>query len=206
MIQRFQGRGPGAESTAAHPLSFEEPLEALTGRIAEPGTHEGPIEAGDPNALRALRYHDGLALIAQERRALHAARRLVKEMLEIATRAAWPATNAEARAMAQIELRNVVKELAELCATTEFRGVRLLNGECPMIAIHDGPESGEFLVLGLRDVQPEALGNDTLDLCSGLGARFARQNLRLALDSIDGADEVVVCDLHELLAGARVSS
>lgn len=204
MNQRFQGRGAGSEVQSARPLSFEEPLEALQARIAEPsGRAEAPAQ--DPNALRALHYHDGLALIAQERRALHAARRLVVEMLEIATRASWPATAEDARSKAQLELRQVVKELDELCATTSFRGVRLLNGECPMIAIQDGPQSGEFLVLGLRDVRPETLGIDTLELRTGLGARFARQSLRVALDSIEGADDVVVCDLHELLAGARVS-
>lgn len=202
MIQRHQGLRAGSEAELA-PLSFEEPLEELHARIAEPGTDGGLPASQDPNALRALRYHDGLALIAQERRALHAARRLVKEMLEIATRAGWPATSEEARAKAQVALRHVVKELAELCATTAFRGVKLLNGECPMIAIQDGPASGEFLVLGLRDVRLDALGIDTLDLCTGVAARFARQNLRVALDAIDAADEVVVCDLHELLAGAR---
>ncbi len=203
MIQRFQGRGPGAESTAARPLSLEEPLDALTARIAEPDEFASDGAAPAENALRALSYHDGLALIAQVRRGLHAARRLAKEMLELATAASWPAAGEDQRANVQLDLRHRVAELRELVSTTAFRGVRLMNGECPMLGLQAGPDAYEYLVLGLFDARPEAMGLEALDVCSSTGARTARQQVRAAIEALDFADEIVVRDLHELLDGAR---
>src|SRR5688572_23142488 len=88
-----------------------------------------PIErAGvETGTVHALPYHDGLALIAAERRALHAVRETLRAMLELATSAAWPATDATARAGLATRLRGLLREHRDLCASKAFRGVALLD-------------------------------------------------------------------------------
>lgn len=197
---------PADPRTAAEPLVLDEPRTLLGARLVEAcdgATADDEAAAPDANTLFALHYHDGLALIAQERRALHAVRRLIEELREHATRAAWPATTDEQRAQEQLALRGLVTELRALCASTRFRGVKLLAGQCPMVGIQDAPESGEFLVLGLRACTPDALGLATLDASTLAGAQLARASVRDALELVDLAAEVVVGDLHELLGAQR---
>lgn len=156
--------------------------------------------------LLALPYHDGLALIAAERRALHSVRQVLERLLEIAIRSGWPATTLDERGELQLEQRRQVNELQELVLAERFRGLALLDGECAMVGIQDAPESGELLVLGLAPCTAEALGLATLDVGTIPGARLARASLRDALALVTQAEAVVVSDLHELLAATRVTS
>lgn len=208
MSSSLQFRPADSRRVAAEPLVLDEPRTLLGARLVESGATddaESAAPAPDANALFALHYHDGLALIAQERRALHAVRRLVEELREHATRAAWPATTDEQRASEQLALRGLVTELRALCASTRFRGVKLLAGQCSMVGIQDAPESGEFLVLGLRACTPDALGLAPLDVSTLAGAQLARSAVRDALELVDLASEIVVSDLHELLGGKRAA-
>lgn len=213
MSSSLQFRPADPRRAAAEPLVLDEPRTLLGARLVEAGVAQDAVAedaaneapAPDANALFALHYHDGLALIAQERRALHAVRRLIEELREHATRAAWPATTDEQRASAQLASRGLVTELRALCASTRFRGVKLLAGQCSMVGIQDAPESGEFLVLGLRACTPDALGLATLDVSTLAGAQLARASVRDALELVDLAAEIVVSDLHELLGAKRAA-
>jgi flagellin-like hook-associated protein FlgL len=211
MSSSLEFRPNHTRTAAAEPLGLSEPRALLGARLVEACADAGATDetatdesiATDANALFALHYHDGLALIAQERRALHAVRRLLEDLREHATRAAWPATKDEQRTIEQLALRGLVTELRALCASTRFRGVKLLAGQCSMVGIQDAPESGEFLVLGLRACTPDALGLATLDASTLAGAQLARSSVRDALELVDLAAEVVVSDLHELLGAQR---
>jgi hypothetical protein len=159
-----------------------------------------------PAGLRALRHHDGLALIAEERRALHTARVLLGELLQAAIRAAWPATNDTQRAELQDDVRELLGAYASHVAHATFRGVTLLDGSCPMVGIQASPGSTEFLVLALRNLSPHEVGVHSVDLATPTGARMARVALRQALDTLAATEELLVHDLHELLAGRTATS
>lgn len=184
--EHTSGLGPRVHSP-------DRSVPPLAARVVEHGEHGASSEP-----LRALRYHDGLALIAEERRALHAVRRLLVTMLDRVVAASWPATTVEQRMELQREVRELVADLRDLAATAQFRGVRLLSGECPMLGVQAAPEATEFLVLGLRAMTPAELALEGLDLCTALGARGAREAIGAALDSVADAEEVLVADLHEL--------
>lgn len=162
-------------------------------------------EAAPAGGMRALRHHDGLALIAEERRALHTARVLLSEMLQVAIRAAWPATNDAQRTELQGEIVELFDAFSAHVTRTSFRGVALLDGSCPMIGIQAAPGSSEFLVLALRNLSPRELGVHSVDLSSSTGARMARVAVRQALDTLAATEELIVHDLHELLGGRAIT-
>jgi len=217
MFERLPGRqasdrgtsGSGTQAselagTSARELAFHESRAELTARIARPECErDAAVIEHDPSALLALPYHDGLALIAQERRALTAVRHALAEAFQLALRAAWPATRGEQRGELQLALRGIVADLAELARASRFRGVGLLSGECTMVGIQDGPQSIDYIVLGLLPCTPEALGVGMLDVGTPAAARAARATLREALELVDQAEAVVVSDLHELLDATR---
>ncbi len=180
----------------AHVAGAPAPLPALTSAAPEGAPAGG---------LRALRHHDGLALIAEERRALHTARVLLAEMLQVAIRAAWPATNDTQRTELQGEIVELLDAFSAHVARTSFRGVALLDGSSPMIGIQAAPGSTEFLVLALRNLCPRELGVHSIDLASSTGARMARVAVRQALDTLAATEELIVHDLHELLGGRAVT-
>jgi hypothetical protein len=156
--------------------------------------------------LLALPYHDGLALIAAERRALHAVRQIIERLLEVAIRSGWPATTSDQRGQLQLDGRRQLIALRELGITEQFRGLELLSGVCAMVGIQAAPGSDELLVLGLAPCGVEALGLGSLDVGTLAGARLAREQLRAALALLTQAEAVVVSDLHELLAATRLSA
>lgn len=175
----------------------------VAGAAAPRSTEAAQAQASQ---LRALRHHDGLALIAEERRALHTLRVLVGEMMPHAIAAAWPATSDEQRLELQREARELVAAIGDHVESASFRGLTLLDGSCTMVGIQAAPGSTEFLVLALRDLRTSELGLHAIDLTSLTGAKMARVALRQALDTLAATEELLVHDLHELLAGRAASS
>jgi len=124
--------------------------------------------------------NDGIGLLQTADGALEGYTQGLQRMRELALQAANGTLNASQRQMLQEEFNQIRTELGRMAESTDFNGRKLLNQDQQLnIQVGDSQAT-----LDLKDVRPQTLGLDTLDITNPANALSALDALDTTLSSI----------------------
>ena len=124
--------------------------------------------------------NDGIGLLQTADGALEGYTQGLQRMRELALQAANGTLNASQRQMLQEEFNQIRTELGRMAESTDFNGRKLLNQD-QQLNIQMGDSQA---TLDLKDVRPQTLGLDTLDITNPANALSALDALDTTLSSI----------------------
>lgn len=124
--------------------------------------------------------NDGIGLLQTADGALEGYTQGLQRMRELALQAANGTLNASQRQMLQEEFNQIRTELGRMAESTDFNGRKLLNQDQQLnIQVGDSQAT-----LDLKDVRPQTLGLDTLDITNPANALSALNALDTTLSSV----------------------
>jgi len=107
---------------------------------------------------------DGISLIQTAEGALNEVHAILNRMRELAVQSANDTMTADDRAEIQKEVTNLIEEINNIGATTQFNTQKLLDGTFLNKIIQIGANETEKLEISINDMQATALGVDGVDL------------------------------------------
>lgn len=151
------------------------------------------IATGMRSDMRGIRAairnaNDGISMIRTAEGALDTAQSIIQRMQELATQSANGTYQHRNRDLMQAELHQLRDEFKRIAATTQYNGIRLLQGTERSLQV--GPDSGDRLTLGLPSIDAARMGRSKQGGVSASGTMVALPNDVLSVNgvSISGSD------------------
>lgn len=115
--------------------------------------------------------NDGVSLAQVAEGALGESGNIVQRMRELAVQAANATNSASDRKALQAEVNQLKQELERIATTTEFNGLKLLDGTFQAQKFQAGANEGQTISVSITGTRIDSLANNTLDtVASGTGA------------------------------------
>ena len=114
--------------------------------------------------------NDGVSLAQVAEGALGESGNIVQRMRELAVQAANATNSASDRKALQAEVNQLKQELERIATTTEFNGLKLLDGTFQAQKFQAGANEGQTISVSITGTRIDTLANNTLDtVASGTG-------------------------------------
>lgn len=115
--------------------------------------------------------NDGVSLAQVAEGALGESGNIVQRMRELAVQAANATNSASDRKALQAEVNQLKQELERIATTTEFNGLKLLDGTFQAQKFQAGANEGQTISVSITGTRIDTLANNTIDtIASGTGA------------------------------------
>jgi len=101
---------------------------------------------------------DGVSLIQTAEGALNETHSILQRMRELAVQSANDTNDTSDRGQLQEEVTALVAEIDRIATTTEFNGMKLLDGTTASVIFHIGANAGQKLDLTIGSMKAEAMG------------------------------------------------
>jgi flagellin len=109
-------------------------------------------------AVAIRNANDGISLAQTAEGALGEVTNMLQRMKELATQSANGTLGASERGALQDEVNQLTSQINEIAKTTNFNGVKLLDGSTKSLTLQTGTSSGETVKLNMVNVSTAALG------------------------------------------------
>lgn len=138
------------------------------------------LEAASSNS------QDAISLVQTAEGALNEVHDMLNRMAELATKAANGTYNDEQRGNYQAEVDELLEEINRISDTTDFNGMKLLNGEFKGKTMQVGStsETGDTLEVSIGDIDTTSLGINQLKVDSVKNATGAIDKINAAITSL----------------------
>ena len=135
---------------------------------------------------------NGVSMIQTAEGALNETHSILQRIRELAVQAATDTNASEDRTALQSEVTQLVDEIERISSTTEFNGMKLLDGSKTDIKFHVGANKDQVIQVAFGDMGKEKLGkavDGTVTAANSLTGIdiTTREGANNALDVIDGA-------------------
>lgn len=135
--------------------------------------------------------NDAIGLIQTAEGALNEVSTMIIRLRELSIQAASDTVGDRERSFSDIEFQNLKDEIQRISLSTEFNGIRLLDGSNPPLEFQVGMNNDPFMDRitydsALMDSSLERLGVGELSISSKVGAQTSLQSLDEALVQVNG--------------------
>jgi len=131
---------------------------------------------------------DGISLIQTAEGALTEVHAMLQRINTLANQSANGTYNsAEDRVALQAEVAELSLEIDKIATTTNFNGIKLLDGTQTQVQFQVGVESSDKITLSLQDLTSATLGVDTLDISTSGGANTALDGIKAMITTVSTA-------------------
>ena len=135
--------------------------------------------------VAARNAQDGISLVQTAEGALGEVSNILSRMRELAMQSANGTLDTEDRETLDVEFQALTEEIDRIANTTEFNGIKLLDGTAGDIPIQVGLDSGDTIDVTGGDTQTSNLGLTSLDVDEVTDAQDALEYLDDAISSIN---------------------
>jgi flagellin len=130
---------------------------------------------------------DGISLVQTAEGALQETGNLLNRIRELAVQAANGTLGATERTTINNEVQALILEVNRIATTTEFNGVRLLDGSSASSTIQVGINSGDTIVVGLQNATTATLGVAAIATLTVAGSNAALTAVDTAIGTVNTA-------------------
>lgn len=127
---------------------------------------------------------DGISLIQTAEGALIETSAILIRMRTLAVQCATDTYLDADRALAQLEITELIDEIDRIAVTTEFNKMPLLDGSFTGMVFHIGANQGQNIPVNIADMDTTALGVDVVDVANQLDADAAIALVDLAIEAV----------------------
>ena len=142
--------------------------------------------------------NDGISLAQTADSAMGEVTNLVQRLRELAVQSANGTMSAADRTSISTEATELLAQIDDIAANTEFNGVALLDGSQATITIQSGASAGQTIDISLTDATATTLAIDTIDLTTQAGASAALTALDTAITTINDSRAVIGASQNRL--------
>jgi len=128
--------------------------------------------------------NDGISLAQTAEGALSETSNILVRMRELAVQSANGTLATSDRAAVQTEVTQLVSQIGDIAARTNFNGTSLLNSATTNIKIQTGVATGQTVDIAIGDMTATGLGIGTVDLSTDAGASTALGLLDTAINTV----------------------
>jgi len=144
--------------------------------------------------------NDGISLAQTAEGGMNEIVNMLQRMRELAVQSASGTLQDTDRVNLQAEVSELILQIGDVAARTNFNGVALLDGTNTTVAVQTGSAAGETVAVALTDVDAAALGVAALTVGTAAGATTALTTLGTALDTISTAQATLGAAQNRLQA------
>jgi len=144
--------------------------------------------------------NDGISLAQTAEGGMNEIVNMLQRMRELAVQSASGTLQDTDRVNLQAEVSELILQIGDVAARTNFNGVALLDGTNATVAVQTGSAAGETVAVALTDVDAAALGVAALTVGTAAGATTALTTLGTALDTISTAQATLGAAQNRLQA------
>jgi len=144
--------------------------------------------------------NDGISLAQTAEGGMNEIVNMLQRMRELAVQSASGTLQDTDRVNLQAEVSELILQIGDVAARTNFNGVALLDGTATTVAVQTGSAAGETVAVALTDVDAAALGVAALTVGTAAGATTALTTLGTALDTISTAQATLGAAQNRLQA------
>lgn len=132
-----------------------------------------------------LNVQDTVSLIQTAEGAMGSLHNILNRMVELTTKASNAIYDTEVdRAAIQSELNSLNDEINRIASTTDFNGIKLLDGSFNNVRFQIGPDADDFMEITINGLDVASLGLDKLDVSSSENASASMQIVKDAINKI----------------------
>ncbi|MDP6932825.1 MAG: flagellin [Myxococcota bacterium] len=128
---------------------------------------------------------DGISIIQTAEGASSEITDILSRMRELAVQASSEALDTQERSYINDEFDQLSQEITRISDTTEFNGIKLLNGSDTSLQIQVGISSTAQISIALQDVDSSQLGLSAVTMATATGAQAAIDSVDSALDTMN---------------------
>ena len=144
--------------------------------------------------------NDGISLAQTAEGGMNEIVNMLQRMRELAVQSASGTLQDTDRVNLQAEVSELILQIGDVAARTNFNGVALLDGTNATVAVQTGSAAAETVSVALTDVDAAALGVAALTVGTAAGATTALTTLGTALDTISTAQATLGAAQNRLQA------
>jgi len=131
---------------------------------------------------------DGISLIQTAEGALTEVHAMLQRINTLANQSANGTYNStEDRTALQAEVAELSLEIDKIATTTNFNGIKLLDGTQTEVKFQVGVESSDKITLSLQDLTSATLGVSGLDISTSAGANTALDGIKAMITTVSTA-------------------
>ncbi len=139
-------------------------------------------------AVATRNANDGMSLAQTAESAMGEVTNMLQRMRELSVQAATGTVTAGDRKAMQAEVKQLTSEIDNIGKTTNFNGIKLLDGSARQLQLQTGSRAGETVKFGIGSARTNDLGTGSTAALSATGAFQATASNLTANESLKAGD------------------